>query len=179
MPSKSNDLVAFDSSFVERNRKNGYQDLDEQRRAFCITYVTNGYKHREAAQQVGFSESTGSALKREPLVAAYISDLLNQYLAESLVTKQTLDSYLDELEDIAMGKTSIPIVTGSGEEINAKKFHADLAMKVYAERSKLHGIVKDDSKNAAVSVTINMAGMVGGEETVQGIIIDQGEDDAD
>jgi len=170
MSTKSTNLIAFDAHSVERNRENGFQDLGDQRRAFCIEYVSNGYKERKAAVKVGFAESTGAKLKREPLVAAYIVDLQKKYLAESIVTKQTLDVYLDELEDIAMGRVSIPIVTGSGEKINAKKFHADMAMKVYNERSKLHGIVEEEDKaNAAVNVTINMAGMTG---EVQGITIE-------
>jgi len=159
-------LALFDASSVERNIANGFEDLTAQRKAFCITYVTNGYNHREAAEDSGFSPNTGVSLKREPLIASYISHLQNKYLAESIVTKQSLDVQLDQLEDIAMGRVSAPIVTGSGEEIMAYKFYADLAMKIYTERSKLHGIVKDDSKSSAVSVTINMAGMVGGDNLV-------------
>jgi len=166
MSEESRNIAPIDSSLVERNRESGFLDLDDQRRAFCIEYVTNGYKHRDAAESVGFPAERGTRLKREPLVAAYIVDLQNKYLAESVVTKQTLDVHLDELEDIAMGRISIPIVTGSGEKIEAKKFHADLAMKIYAERSKLHGISKDDSKHAAVNVTINMEGMTGPAEVI-------------
>lgn len=161
MPKESTDIIAFDVDLIERNRENGYQDLEEQRRAFCIEYTTNGYKHRDAAVSVGFSANIGICLKREPLVAAFIVDLQEKYLAESLVTKQSLDVYLDQLEDIAMGRVDIPIVTGAGEEIDVKKFHADLAMKVYAERAKLHGIVQDDTKTAAVYVSIDMGRMTG------------------
>lgn len=162
MPEESTDLIAFNASLVDRNRELDYPDLEERRRAFAIEYVTNGYNHRSAAISVGFSAGFGIRLKREPLVAAYIVDLQAKYLAESLVTKQSLDVYLDQLEDIAMGRVDIPIITGAGDEMIAKKFHSDLAMKVYSERAKLHGIVKDDAKNAPVSVTINMAGMTGG-----------------
>ena len=113
MLEESTNIAAFDADSVKRNRELGFPDLDDQRRAFCIKYVTNGYKHGAAAAKVGFSESMGVRLKREPLVAAFIVDLQKKYLAESIVTKQTLDFYLDELEDIAMGRVSIPIVTGA------------------------------------------------------------------
>lgn len=172
MPKESAALIAFDLDSVERNIQNGFADLTEQRRAFCIAFVTNGYKHRDAAQEVGFSPNIGVQLKREPLVAAYIVSLQAKYLAESIVTKQTLDAFLDELEDIAMGRVDAPIITASGLALDASKFYPDLAMKIYAERSKLHGIVKEDNKTTPVSVTINMAGMVGGSRETPEITIE-------
>ena len=154
-------LAPFDISAVERNRGNGFEDLDEAKKAFCILFVTNGYKHREAAEEAGFNPDKGVQLKKEPLVSAYIHDLQKKYLAESIVTKQVMDTKLDELEDIAMGRVEIPMVTGAGDKIDAKKFHPDMAMKVYSERTKLHKIVEDGKGSGHVSVTINVAGMIG------------------
>ena len=171
MSKATTDIIAFDADSVERNRELGYPDLDDRRKAFCIEYVSNGYKHVDAAARVGFTKVMGLRLKREPLIAAYINDLMNKYLAESIVTKTTLNSYLDELEEIAMGRTDIPMVTGSGRSFDASKFHPELAMKVYAERSRLHGIVDDDSKIATVNVTINMEGMTG-PKVIDGVTID-------
>lgn len=171
MSEESGVITTLGSDIVERNRELGFPDLEPSRRAFCINYISNGYKHRDAAVKAGFAASSGITLKREPLVAAYISDLMNKYLAESLVTKQTLDVYLDELEDIAMGRVDINMVSADGEEFSAKKFHADLAMKVYNERSKLHGIVKDDNdKNTSVNLTINMGDLTG-PVTVEGEVV--------
>lgn len=163
MSEQSNQLAPFDSSTIERNRENGFMDLDEAKKAFCIVYVTNGYKHREAAEEAGLNPDKGIQLKREPLVSAYIYDLQQQYLAESIVTKQVMDAKLDELEDIAMGRVEIPLVTGAGDKIEAKKFMPDMAMKVYSEKVRLHKIVEDKSKSGHVSVSINMAGMVGND----------------
>lgn len=154
-------VTEFDSSTVEENRKNGFLDLNDQRKAFCITYITNGFKHRQAATQVGYEAGMGIRLKREPLVAAYINVLQNQYFAESIVTKAMMDSRLDQLEAIAMGEEAINMVTAMGDSITVKKFHPEMAMKVYQERNRLHEITKEEGGNSAVSVTINMAGMVG------------------
>lgn len=147
---------------IERNRENGYKDLDEKLKAFGIAYVTNGYDHRAAAKSIGRSENSGVRLKREPLLAAYINDLMNKYVAESLVRKETLDVYLENLEDIAMGR--IETIGGAtdadGNLYDAKKFHSALALKIFQERAKLHGIIKEDTKGGGgVNVTINMAGM--------------------
>lgn len=175
MPEESKDLTAFGSDTVERNRELGFPDLEEQKKAFAIKYVTNGYQHRLAAVDAGFPLSRGIQLKREPLVAAYISDLMDKYLAESLVTKQTLDIYLDELEDIAMGRIDVPMITANGDAVSGKKFHADLAMKVYNERSKLHGIVKDENGGSGVvNVQINMGNLTGpAEVTIEGKIVNE------
>ena len=165
MPENLPIIVDFDIDTIER-------DLDVERRAFCIEYVTNGYNHREAATKVGFSPNMGVKLKREPLCAAFINHLQTEYLAESIVTKQSLDAYLDRLEDIAMGDEEIDIVTGMGEAISAKKFHPDLAIKVYQEKAKLHGVVEDKGKGGGtVEVVINMKGMVG-EAEVKAEVID-------
>lgn len=171
MPEESTDITTFNPDSIAVNRENGFEDLETKRKAFCVRYITNGYDHREAAEHVGFSRDKGIVLKREPLIAAYISDLMKQYVAESLVTKQTLDSYLDELEDIAMGRISVPMLTPTGDEIEAKKFHPDLAMKIYTEKAKLHGIVKEDERaGAAVTVIINTTSLTGPVEVTGEIV---------
>lgn len=154
-------VAEFDSNSVEKNRKNGFLDLTDRRKAFCITYVTNGFDHNAAAAQVGYSKGMGIRLKREPLVAAYINILQEQYFAESIVTKAMMDAKLDLLESIAMGEEEINMVTAMGDQITVKKFHPEMAMKVYQERNRLHEITKEEGGSSAVSVTINMAGMVG------------------
>ncbi len=161
MSGKSHELTPFNVSTIERNRENGFEDLEDQKKAFCIKYVTNGYNHREAAEDVGINPNRGIQLKNEPLISAYIHDLQQQFLAESIVTKQVMDSKLDVLEDIAMGRVEIPLVTGAGDKIEAKKFHPDLAMKVYAEKVRLHKVVEDAKGSGHVNVVINMAGMIG------------------
>lgn len=182
MPEKSTDIIAFDldplipsKDTVERNRANGFLELEDQKKAFAIKYVSNGYKYREAAKAVGYPVGKSRDLIYEPLVAAYIADLQQKYLAESIVTKSTLDSYLDRLEDIAFGETEIDIVTGSGEEKKVNKFHPELAMKVYNERAKLHGLSKEDSggKGGVVNVTINTAGLIGESGiTIEGNVVE-------
>lgn len=146
-------------TLVEYNREHGYPDLDDQHRAFCVEYLTNGYHHRNAAQAVGLPAQAGITIKREPLVAAFIVDHLHSNITESLVTRETVDSYLDELEDIAMGRVAVPVIGEDGKTVKRKKFMGDLALKIYSERCKLHGIVQGDSKVAPVNVTINLDGM--------------------
>lgn len=165
------------ASLVERNKINGFQDLDPQRRAFCITYVSNNFDHRKAASTVGFSPSRGINLKKEPLIAAYINVLLDEYMAESIVTKQTLDTYLDQLQDIAMGEVEVNMLAPDGNPIIRKKFHPDLVMKIYAERAKLHKIVEDENgKGAPVNIEINIGDLTGGGSVEVAPIVVQGED---
>jgi len=154
-------IAPHETSAVARNRADNFPDLDDVRQAFCITYVQNGYKHREAAATVGLSPDRGISLKREPLCAAFIADLQKKYLAESLVTKEMLDMRLDVLEEIAMGEVEVPFVSGLGATFNAKKFYPDLALKIYQERAKLHDFADEENKVAPVNVTINVGAMLG------------------
>ncbi len=146
---------------VAENRKNKFQGLDEVRQAFCIAYVQNGYRHRDAAVAVGLMPDVGIGMKREPVCAAFIVDLQKKYLAESSVTKEMLDIKLDTLEDMAMGDIEVPMVSAMGAQIHLKKFHPELAMKVFQERAKLHNFADEENKVAPVNVTINVAALLG------------------
>lgn len=155
-------IVKIDTEIVDRNRKNDWSDLEDNRRAFAQIYTTNGYNHRQAAEEIGLHPDMGIRLKREPLTSAYIEFLQNQTYQANLVTKPLLDAKLDILEDIAMGEMAIPIVTASGGEITAKKFHPELAMKVIEKRSQLGGFTKDDKgKTGDVNIQINIDSMTG------------------
>jgi len=146
---------------VETNRQNGFQDLSDKKKAFAIFYVTEGYSIERSAKEVDVCLMTGYKYKRDPLTAAYINDLMDKYLAESVVNKQTLDSYLDNLEDLALGRVDTHDMTADGDQKQGKVFHPALALKIYQERARLHEVVKDDSKGSgSVSVTINMGGML-------------------
>lgn len=158
----NSNIVKIDTEIVDRNKREGWPDLSEKRRAFVLIYTTNGYDHRRAAVEVGLSADMGTSIKREPLVAAYIEYMQNQTYESSLVTKPFLDAKLDILEDIAMGEMEIPIVTAAGESISAKKFHPDLAMNIIKQRAQLGGHTKDDkSRVGDVNIQINIDAMTG------------------
>jgi len=154
-------VAPYGTSAVAANRENDFQDLDPLRQAFCITYVQNGYKHRDAAVAVGLDPGTGTRLKREPLCAAFIADLQRKYLAESSVTKEMLDIRLDVLEEMAMGEVDVNMVNSLGAQMSVKKFHPELALKIYQERAKLHDFADEENKVSPVNVTINVGAMLG------------------
>lgn len=131
-----------------------FKSMEPEHRAFAIEYVTNGYRHREAAEKAGMEPNRGVRLKRIPIVVEYIIQLQNRNLTESIVTKQSLDCLLDRIGEAAMGDVEIPIVLASGQIVSRKKFQGSLAMDVYREKAKLHDVVKPEEESGTIKIEV-------------------------
>jgi len=131
-----------------------FSKMEPEYRAFAIEYVTNGYKHREAAEQAGMHPNRGVHLKRIPVVVDFIIQLQNRNLTESIVTKQSLDCLLDRIQEAAMGEVPISIVLANGQRVEQEKFQGSLAMDVYREKAKLHEIVKPDEESGTIRIEV-------------------------
>jgi hypothetical protein len=152
----------IDVKYIERNRQNGWPDLDERRKALAYNYVSNGYDHRSAASNCGFSANSGLRLIREPLLGAFIEHLQKETYQADIISRSLVESRLDQLWEIAVGDCPIPIVLANGEEIEAAKFHGELAMSVIKEQNKMKGFVKEDTnKSGNVLIQINTNAMTG------------------
>lgn len=150
---------------IDVQKENNFPILSEQERAFGYEYIANGYNHRKAAQKCGHSANTGISLKRRPYVAAFIAYLQEKSFCSELVVKDFIDAKLDELYDMAIGDTEVPIVLGDGTSMEAKKFQGTLALNILQERSKMNGITKEaDIGNTGVKVYIDMRAALGEKE---------------
>jgi hypothetical protein len=128
--------------------------ISPEHRAFAIAYVSNGYDHKAAAKTAGFHPDLGVSLKYRPDVVGYVKYLQNKLSAETIVGRQYLDVYLDKLQDIALGNTPVPMVTGQGESFSACRFMEKLAMEVYKERVKLHDVLVDQEPTSTVVIKV-------------------------
>ena len=132
-----------------------FNQMDLGERAFAIEYVMNGYDHRKAAQVTHKSAAKGHRLKRLPIVMAFVTQLQKRGIVESFVGKQSLDCFLDRLEEAAMGDVDIPIVLADGTQLERKKFQGSLAMDIYRERAKLHGVLAtEDAPKETIKIEI-------------------------
>lgn len=133
--------------------------LTDKERAFAIEYITNGFNQSKAAKKVGLN--SGRKALSNPSVAKFIANLQNEYLAEAIVTKNTISGMLDRLEDIAMGDEQAYMVDALGEAVLVNKFYPDLAVKILDRKAKLHGIIKDDDNKSPVNIQINVGDLLG------------------
>lgn len=132
-----------------------FSKMDPAHRAFAIEYVMNGYNYRKAAKTCRMDPSRGVRLKRIPIVVAFITELQKRDIVESFVGKQSLDCFLDRIEEAAMGDVDIPIVLADGTSIDRPKFQGSLAMDVYRERAKLHGIlVQEETPDNTIRIEV-------------------------
>ena len=170
IPAIATQLVTKDD--VDNQITAGWPVLSDQDKAFAYEYIENGYDHRSAASEVGYSADTGIKLKRKPYIAAFIQHLQERMYKSNTVVKEFIDAKLDDLYDMAIGDVEVPLVLGDGTEKTAKKFHGGLALQILQERSKTHGIVKEEIGNKG-QVIINIdLGMALGQKDSNGITIE-------
>ena len=142
----------------DRHIEQGFSEIDPQLRAFCHEYITNGYNHRAAAEKTGSSPNAGIRIRRDPLVAAYIHYLQAEQHQANIITQDFIQAKLEDLYDMAVGDVEVPLVTGSGMEVTAKKFNGPLALSIVTEISKMNGHTKsaEDTGKTGNGVTINI-----------------------
>ena len=160
------DLVNKD--LVERNRLSDWEDLSPEQRAFAYEYLQNGYNHREAAKVAGYKPDNGYRMLRHPLIASFILKLQEEAYDQSLLTKQFVEAQYLEILPKLKGQEDVPMITGQGEEILAKKFHSAETVAVLRDLSKISGMQVEEKQNRnAVNVQINVGAMRGESPIVE------------
>lgn len=155
-------LVNTADEDVEIAKRENFENLDPQYRAFALEFLANGFKHREAAETVGFAASSGLKLRRLPVVAAYINYLQDRQVEEFSVSQAFIDAKLDDLYDMAIGDVEVPFIDSDGQEQKGKKFHGDLALNIIKTKSAMHGHIKQEgSKGGNVYVNVDLGAALG------------------
>ena len=119
---------------LQREVEEGFPSLDAPMRAFALEYLENGFQAHAAGKAVGVN---GNRAIRDPLVQAYIEALQERGFITRIVTADFIAAQYLNLYDMALGNKEVPIVTGQGEQISAKKFHPELAVKCVDKLSTL------------------------------------------
>ncbi|REK56689.1 MAG: hypothetical protein DWQ49_09975 [Bacteroidetes bacterium] len=146
---------------IERNKLDGWVDLDSKRKAFAMRYIID-YDHRTAAEESGFSPNIAMSLLREPLTAAFISELQKEKGLSNIVTSDFIKTQFVNLIPYLSGQIEVPIVTGSGEQIEARKFYPGELVNVLKELAKSTKFYEDGSSDKGVTnIQINMGDLVG------------------
>lgn len=155
---------------ITRLREGNWNNLDPDKRAFAIAYVST-VSHTEAANAIN---RPGKGLKyiRDPLVRALINDLQEEHAKISLINKSFVETKMLETLEKLEGKVEVPMVTGQGVSIEEKKFHSGEVVNLLKEMGKISGITPKELGNGGsggVTVKIDMSALVGNNS---GIVID-------
>jgi hypothetical protein len=144
------------TSEIERHKSSNWETLDGQLRAFAYEYVIH-YDHRKAAKAVGFSESKGIKLIRDPLVSALIKDIQDRNLVSNIITEDFVRSQWLNLLPKLMGDEEVNLVTAMGAQFQAKKFHSSETVSVLKELSKSTKFYENGSgQEGGTTVNINL-----------------------
>jgi len=136
------------NDFINEQAENDWPCLSYKYRVFAEEYVSNGYDHRQAANDAGFSREKGIVLTRNPFIKTYVSYIRGFDKTKSLVTRDFVDSKLAELYDMAIGDEKIDQVTSKGETFAASLFDGKLALGILQERAKINGIYETGMDSA-------------------------------
>ena len=154
-----------------------FKDMPERDKAFAVEYITNGFKHNEAAETVGLSRSSGLSKLRNPLVSRFIAKLQEDSNTAKLITQQFVEAQYLEILPKLKGEEEVSIHDHkTGETIQAKKFHSAELVSVMRDLGKSSGYIAPDiggGGGAAVLVQINLGDLAGDDNFVPAVKVDK------
>lgn len=152
---------------VKRNQESDWIDLSNQHKAFAFEYVANGYKHIQAAAEVGIAKSGALRTLRTPLVSAFIAHLQEKHFTTQIITKQFVENQYLELIPFLKGEEEVPLVNGQGDSFEALKFHGSELVAVLRDLGKVTGYQQEDEGNKGmVNIQMNFGDVMNKPEVI-------------
>jgi hypothetical protein len=156
----ANDLVKFDEQCTAIESAGNM--LSDQQRAFATRYMLD-YNVRAAGADVGLPYNEAILALRDPGVMAYINELSEAREKLALIGKDFVVYHWINILPMLKGEVSVPLVTKSGSEFEAKKFHASEYVRALTELSVISGLKKPyaegDMAKGKVNITLNFGGL--------------------
>lgn len=128
---------------------------DEQ--AFVAAYVENSYSVPEACTALKISRGTGAKMLKNVTIRKAISEVQETLDGIDFLNERWVKAQLLRIFPMAMGDEPVPMVTATGEEIEARKFYPDVAMKIVE-------YVAPKAQKASVNISINNIGRLSDAE---------------
>lgn len=111
-------------------------------------YLENDYSIASVQSAIGLSFAACKKLLAKPDVKRAIFEVQTQLDDIDFLNEKWVKTQLLRIFPMAMGDEDVPMVTQAGEEIMAKKFYPDIAMRVLE-------YVAPKTQKSTVAVTIN------------------------
>jgi|TARA_R100000789_G_scaffold100494_1_gene111056 hypothetical protein len=142
-------IKVFDA--IEIHRQTGWEDLEPQKKNFAFEYIQS-YDHMEAAEKCGLSRKQGLSLLRDPLISAFLGDLLEETRAKTNITEDFVATMWMSILPMLMGKEDVPMVSAQGQEFLAKKFFPSETIAALREISKSTKFYEDGSGQGGIHI---------------------------
>ncbi len=145
-------LTESSKQAIEEHRAAGWAELDSERLLFASTYISCGYCHHLAAEELGMEKSQARRFLNDPLVRAYLRDYSDNISEISHITVDFLRSKLIDLIPKLEGKEEVDIfIPQMGASVTAKKFHGAELLRALDALGKHIGFntdLEDDQASA-------------------------------
>lgn len=138
--------------FLSEERENGFQRLEQKKRAFALDFIQSGSAPRSAGA-VGISTETGRRWLKDPHVAAFIHYLNQQQEHYSLINASFIETQYLGLLGKLLGEEPVAMVDKDGAAFTAKKFDGSSAVSCLRDLAKISGHYKEEGSTINVQVT--------------------------
>jgi hypothetical protein len=128
---------------------------DEQ--AFVAAYIENSYSLPDACATLKLGRNKGAALLKNVTVRRAISEVQEAMDGIDFLNERWVKAQLLRIFPMAMGDEPVPMVTAQGEEVEARKFYPDIAMRIVE-------YVAPKTQKTTVNLNINNIGKLSDAE---------------
>lgn len=145
---------------IEKHRIQGWVELDHERLLFASTYISSGYCHIEAANELEISKNQARKFLNDPLVRAYLRDYSENISETSHITVDFLRVKLMDLIPKLEGKEKVSIfVPQMAASVEACKFHPAELLRALDALGKHIGFNEDteDDQGSAIESLLRKA----------------------
>lgn len=164
---------------IEKNRENNWPDVTPENKVLASEYSIAG-SIKDAAAAVGIKPATASRRLRDPLVSAYLDDILAEIRKDSILSRPFIElQYLETLEQ-ANGDVDIHLVDREGNSFMGKKTDLQSKIAVLKRMEELAGLNggggSGDSGGTHIHFDLRRFGV--SDKEVEGGVVIEGEFDA-
>ena len=107
-----------------------WPNLSLAEKAFAIAYIEGSYSVHNAVVALGITRKQADEMFRNQAVKRAISEIQSELDGIDFLNEKWVKAQLLRIFPMAMGDEAVPMVTNTGEEVFAKKFYPDIAMRV-------------------------------------------------
>jgi hypothetical protein len=159
---------------IEKNRENNWPDVEHKDKLLASEFSIAG-SLKDAAAVAGVKPATASRRLRNPLVAAYLDDILAEIRKDSILTRPFIELQMLETLEQANGEVDIHMVDREGNSFTGRKTDLQAKIAVLKEMRGLAGLDKGggspDGSGVHVHFDLRNFG-VREEKEVKGQVID-------
>lgn len=144
--------------FLEKNRQNGFLDLQDQHKQFAQEFL-RCYSHLQAADAAQIPRSIAMRVLNDPLVQCFLTYLREKKETYTLIDTAFVESQYLSLYGKLIGEEEVPMVDKDGVCFQGKKFHASEAVSALRDMAKSTKFFKEGGGSGGVNINFDLGAL--------------------